>query len=747
MASLAYEYRGIDLDKMEEIAHAGHSFEWQVYLAAKEYAWAGMFVVPLAKGSKALPRREHNVNYGHASNSSKTISKWFHPEKGKFAGYNIGIATGRTGGVFVVDIDAKGEVNGFETLEELEAEHGELPEGPVQQTPNGGEHRIFLWQDNAASSTGKIGPGIDTRGGEEAQCKGHIVAFPSTVKGQRYEWVRGGPVPLIPRWVMERMGVAWRHVKMTTGRGLEEVDINSQEIQITLDQVKRMLESIDPDELSYDEWLRVGMAIKSQYPGDDGMEAWDQWSQRGDRYQRDECRIRWNGFDEGGTVRMATLFYFAKNAGWEPEKQDIRPSKLAMVVERMNNTYAIVPVGGKIRILREREIAADPIAGHYDLMDKESFRTLHQNDVIMTEGEKPKPITAADLWLGAEFRRTYINGLKLCPPGTHCPPGTYNTWAGFSVEPRKGHCSLFLDHLLKVVCQNDRDLYEWLLDWCADLVQDPGDPKGCAIVMRGKEGIGKGTFANTVGTLFGPHYLHLIDDSHLTSNFNAHLVDTIITYADEITWGGNKRTAGKLKGIVTEKFLVAERKGVDAVGYRNMNHLIIASNNDWVIPAGTSSRRWFVLDVSDEHANDHPYFHEIHDQLDNGGREALLHMLMNRAITHELRQAPETEALQDQRDRSSDNTIHQWWARCESRGAIDVMDLDTDTIGVWPTTVSKEDLYDVYEQFCLDRKIRAEHPAVFAKEMRYLGATTSRITHANKRVRVFIIPALEDDNA
>ena len=39
---------------------------------------------------------------------------------------------------------------------------------------------------------------------------------------------------------------------------------------------------------------------------------------------------------------------------------------------------------------------------------------------------------------------------------------------------------------------------------------------------------------------------------------------------------------------------MVEAKGRDAVMVRNMLHIMIASNEDWVIPAGTDERRLSV---------------------------------------------------------------------------------------------------------------------------------------------------------
>ena len=748
MENLNYD-TGLRLGKLKEIAK-NPDYKWQVYLAALEYIKSGYYLVPLVKNDKRLPRKEFNVNYGNASKNKKVIDKWFNPDSGKFAGWNVGIACGRDGGVFAIDVDMHGTVNGFKNLERLVEENQSLPHGPLQETPNGGKHYLFRWQENAACTTNKIAPGIDTRGGESNVCKGHIVVWPSHVNGKTYEWVIGGELPDVPSWVMERMGVMWKPTKY--GRGNENVGSDDYEQIIPVKQISDMLAHVAIDEIDYDAWLKVGMAIKSQYPDDEGLEIWDDWSKTGIRYKTDECRIRWAGFSLEGSVRAGTLFYYAKEGGWQVDPLDkdvVSGNKYDELVARMNEEFAIVSVGGKIRILREKEPEHSTMM-HYDLLDKDSFRTLLQNEtmIMVDNNGKAKNVSVADIWLGHEFRRTYPNGMGLYP--SKAPNGYYNTWNGFSVVPRPGDCTLFCDHVKDIICGGSIDLYEWVMDWLADLIQNPDDPKGCAIVMRGGEGIGKGTFANAIGELFGPHYRHLIDDSHLTSNFNAHLLDAIIVFADEITWGGNKKTSGKLKGMVTERSLVGERKGVDAILYRNMIHMIVASNSEWVIPAGADSRRWLVLDVAGDRANDVSYFNSIRDELDNGGKEALIFILNERKITNNLRHAPETEALREQRIlNSQQDTVLNWWVRCLMAEFIETPDEKEfepgqDEVTHWPEMVNKVSLYDEYEAWCLKRNQRPVSMNVFIGNIKKTaGMTDSRPEIGGKRKRVLKILPLD----
>ena len=737
---------GLSFDALAN-AEKQPSQEWKVYLAAIEYIRCGYFVVPIIKNGKKLPRSETGINYGSASSKRKTIDSWFHPDSGKFKGWNIGIATGRTDGVFVMDVDRHGDQDGLLALERLEKEYGQLPDGPVQDTPNNGKHYLFRWQENASQSTGKIAKAIDTRGGDTNSCKGHVVAFPSTINGKMYGWSKFGPLPNIPPWIMEKLGVLWVPTG-GKGRGNENVTDEDVERPIEQEQIVRMLVAIDPNDLEYDDWLKIGLSVKSQLPDDVGLHIWDEWSSRGTRYDPKECIIRWKGFSDFGTVRGGTLFYYAKQAGWTPDVKegDRSGNPFDEVVAQMNEEFAIVTIGGKIRIIKEKDNSDNHMMTHYDLMDKDSFSLLLMNKKIEYGTDKngvPKKVSIGNLWLGHEGRRTYENGMGLFPDGK-VPNGYYNTWNGFSVEPRKGDCSQFLYHIKEVICDGDEENNNFLLDWMADLVQDPANPKGCAVVMRGGEGCGKGTLANTIGSLFGSHHRHLIDDNHLTSNFNSHLFDAIVVFADEITWGGNKKTAGKLKGMITEKYLVGERKGIDAIQYRNMVHLLIASNSEWVIPAGADSRRWFVLNVPNTKANDRAYFMSINDELDNGGREALLYYLINRKITANLRHAPETEALQVQRMLNvQDDQVLNWWMTKLIEGKLRSPDVKDEGLK-WPEVVGKTALHLEYEAYCLHRNQRCVNVSVFFKEMSKYGLKQIRPTVDGERVYCIKIPTVKN---
>lgn len=762
----------IQIDKKEiEKIDALTNHARKIYEAAKYYIAQGIFVVPIRKMDRMLPSSaDGGINYQSASRKPEVIEKWF-GKKGKYKGYNIGIACGRRGGVFAVDIDIKKGKGGDVALKQLEEKHGEALTGPIQITPSGGKHYLFHWMPNGRCSSESIGRGIDTRGGDESSCKGHIVAWPSIVEDPEggpplsYRWLEGGEVVHTPAWISDALGEPWRQQKdggkkkaKKGGRGNEGIKEDDVEREYAVVEIGRMVKHIDPDELTYDEWLWVGQAIHSQHPDDAGLELWDIWSKEGTRYEPNECHLRWFKFSEDGPVRIGSLIHLAQRGGYDPrthgkevatKKEDFE----SLVIE-FNKTYAVTLIGGSVKILMEKKHdPLDPIADRFALLDVGAFKVLHANDVMFVEDAKgnPKPINRADLWLGDENRRTFPNGLKFRPGGSKNLDGAYNMWQPWPYEAVESDWGLFKEHIEKVICKNEKHLIEWLFDWMADIIQDPAHPKGCALILAGIEGTGKGMLFSILGKLLGTHYKYVNDEEHLIGKFNAHLQDALLIFADEVTYGGSRKVAGKLKSIVSESIQFTERKGVDVTRDRSYARLGIASNEDWFIPAGPHSRRWFILEVSSKKANDEAYFGNLKAQMKNGGYEGLFYFLKNREIKSNLRFAPVTEKLIQQRTiLSAQNSVIEWWISCveaeEVGNAMVIGEWKAEADNIkWPEgPIKAAEFFRTYEEWVLERKGKRITAPVFAIEMESMGVFKTReYQNDGSRPVVFTIKNIE----
>lgn len=693
-----------DIDRIKD-------FNTKIHQAARLYAENGIPIVPLRPHSKILPERKTGINYFSGSTKPKTMDKWFGPS-GRYQGWNIGVVCGVE--VFVIDLDLHGRENGLENWDEFRGEHN--INCPTAETPTGGRHLYLRWRENLTSSSGKLARGVDTRGGD-GKPRSHVVCWPSETEDGSYSWLTGGDVPDTPEWVSDAMGIPW---SAKPGRGNEEVGQDDEEFKYELHQIAAMLDHVDTNVLSYEEWLFVGQAINSQHPSEDGLKLWDAWSANGDRYVQGECQKRWPGFNPAGTIRVGSLIYFAKQGGYDPSSDPARSGDFEELVDRMNEDNAILLSGGKIRV------AHRTIDGKVHIMGLQDFSALHYNRTITIPNKKSRT-TEADIWMGHPLRRECIRGMGFFPDEPIWYEGYVNVWRGWGVKPVEGNWDMFKLHVREILCDGNERLYDFVLDWVADMIQDPMNPKGTAIVMHGKEGTGKGTFCEMVGAIVGKdHYKHVTNERHLTGNFNSIQLDALFMFADEVIYGGSRSTAGILKSMVTEKQLVCERKGLEPFMYDNRMRVAVASNEDWFIPAGPESRRWLVLELNDKKANDRPYFDKLYTQMiDEGGLEAMMYDLQTRKIKSNLTKAIVTKGLQAQRDiyRSTGDSVDIWMDECIGKADLGVPD---EGQGGWPDDCDRMALFEAFNAWAKDGKIKTKGTAHFYRKLESYGFVKHR---------------------
>jgi hypothetical protein len=325
----------------------------------------------------------------------------------------------------------------------------------------------------------------------------------------------------------------------------------------------------------------------------------------------------------------------------------------------LNHKHAVIgDLGGKCRILSEgRDESLDrPMLSYQsfdDFVNRYSNRTA-----IVGSGDTERRVPLGKWWITHPMRRTFER--VVFAPGRDVPD-SYNLWRGFTCEAIPGDCTLYLRHIQENICGGDPTLYDYVLSWMASAVQDPGRPGQVALVLRGTRGAGKGVFAQGLGALFGRHFMQVTNPIQLVGQFNHHLKDCVVLFADEAFYAGDKRHEAVLKSLVTESHIMTEAKYQSAEMARNCLHLIMAANSDWVVPAGAHERRFLVLDVGNGNLQDKPFFGAVEQQLEAGGHEALLHELMTRSLSgFQPREAPRTAALQEQKEHSL-SLEEEWW--------------------------------------------------------------------------------------
>lgn len=338
-------------------------------------------------------------------------------------------------------------------------------------------------------------------------------------------------------------------------------------------------------------------------------------------------------------------------------------SQVPEYVEELNKKHFIATVGGKTLVCQiEKDIKLNRDTITYSKFS--DFRNRYNNKRASVGTDKNGNHTYMPLgnaWLDHPLRRQF-EGITMAPGETI--DGYFNLWQGFSYSPQKGSWELMRKHIRYVICNGNKNQYMYVKRWMARMIQYPGKLGEVALVIQGDKGTGKGKFVNKLCQLLGQHSCSVRSSRHFTGNFNAHLEDCVLLYVDEAFWAGDKAAESVLKGMITEPTLLIESKGIDAKEARNMLHIILTSNSDWVVPASSDERRYCILKASNKHKEDYDYFAAIDAEMDNGGFEAMLYELLHLDISDfNVRDFPKTEGLTEQKLQSLDPVPAWWYAK------------------------------------------------------------------------------------
>ena len=406
-------------------------------------------------------------------------------------------------------------------------------------------------------------------------------------------------------------------------------------------------------------------------------------------------------------------------------------------VAELNKTYAVILLGNQFVVMKQGKTADGKPSRNF--MTVGSFENWMGNRVKLLTNPKgeTKPMPLAKYWLQHPQRRQY-DGVIFRPQKE--VDGYFNLWTGFAVQPQPGCCDKFLAHVRDNVCRGCDDHYSWVIGFFADVVQKPGEKKDVSLALRGKPGTGKTKVAEVFGGLLGEHYVPVSDPRYVTGRFNGHMLSCLLMCADEGFWAGDKAAEGKIRDMISGKTHPIELKGKESEWVENHMRLLVIGNEEWIVPAAMKERRFCVLDVGEDHIRDHPYFAAIDEEMDNGGRAALLHYLLNFDLTKvDLRKIPDTAALTDQKIASL-SVNEQWWLDVLKRGELP---------GGVGSSCPTQALYESYVRRTDDvgrrrKSMETELGMFLHKLMPELRITRPRTSDGKPRIRKYEFPSLKE---
>ncbi len=381
-------------------------------------------------------------------------------------------------------------------------------------------------------------------------------------------------------------------------------------------------------------------------------------------------------------------------------------------LHHLNLDWFVIDEGGKIFVGR----FIDDAALERRTLVRYSFPDFAKKHGSTRVGRDRKPL--GDAWSAWTGRRQYDR--VVFKPDGRADASELNLWQGFAIEPKQGSpesYALIEEHILRVVCGGHEVHNDYFIKLLARMVQRPDEAGEVITVLRGKEGTGKSTVGRLMRRIFGQHGMMVSSGKHLTGDFNEHLRDVVFLEASEAIFAGDKQAASALKALATENVMVIEAKGVNATVVRNRLHILMTSNESWVIDAGPESRRYFVLDVADTKRGNSRYFKALHAQIDNDEAvAAFLYELLHIDLSDfDHRAIPVTDALADQREQSATGIV-KWAFDLASRGGIVRTALGRQAYRSFFTT---RELFEDFEEWVSGEKYeRRLSVNTFARELR-----------------------------
>ncbi len=209
----------------------------------------------------------------------------------------------------------------------------------------------------------------------------------------------------------------------------------------------------------------------------------------------------------------------------------------------------------------------------------------------------------------------------------------FNMWQGFGWEPlplwpdlKAGsevaawmatYCPTLHDYLFEVLASKRGDVYQFLLAWLADMIQNPArtDNRVALIFKSRGEGTGKDTFAKIALSLLPP--ANVVPEGSVDDlvRFTGAFAGALLVVFPEFSFdAGNDSAAVRRNSyqLIDSPTMRCEDKGLKAQTVDNTARVIKTTNDENPLPRGSIGRRFSVIEPSSHRVDDAPYWKTLH---------------------------------------------------------------------------------------------------------------------------------------
>lgn len=302
--------------------------------------------------------------------------------------------------------------------------------------------------------------------------------------------------------------------------------------------------------------------------------------------------------------------------------------------------------------------------------------------------------------------------------------------------------SLMYKHITQILCDNDPDVYNYVLSFIAHIIQHPQDLAGVIMLFISIQGVGKDLFFQFLSKLVGVEYCLGYDNySNFFKDFNCEKERVLITCLNEINDGGSAKDSSMfknhnhLKGIITGETLRIEGKGKEAYRVNHYSRYIAFSQFENCVNVEHSDRRTVMIKCSAKYANNPKYFTPLIDYLNDSDniKTAFAYFAHKDLTTYSPRVFPTTELRKKQQENclgTSLQFVKHLWVTYELPNEF---------------RIQYDHLYQIYLDYCKHNNAKDNSSKIFFKHIDDFGFCKSK--DETLKIDSFMYNAKNDDDA
>lgn len=294
-------------------------------------------------------------------------------------------------------------------------------------------------------------------------------------------------------------------------------------------------------------------------------------------------------------------------------------------------------------------------------------------------------------WIKDPTKRCYDRIVLLPPPlDKSCDVKWFNSWRGFRADEIKRDPSVDVSEEIKIIsnhlsflCNEEKEAYEYLLDWMAQLVTSPGEKIAISWLLKSIPGLGKElVFFGLLKSMLGSDYVSMIANAErdVFGDFNSLLSGKLFIALDEFRRETGTKYAEMLKNLISSTEIEINQKGIKVRKEPNYIRVAMFCDKNFPVSVDENDRRFVCIDSKIKPMNAE-YFSKISSYLANDQViRGFYDLLKTRKIAGKewIKDRPETEIYRDSKRISTSREVQfliDWLIENNEKLQISITDL------------------------------------------------------------------------